>query len=517
MFYRREDYTRSVSGDIKGGLTSGIVAIPVAVAFGIASGAGAIAGLYGAIIVGLFAAIFGGTRQQISGPTGPMTVIMTTVIMDFIQHFPETWLALSFSTVILAGLLQVLMGICRLGKYIVMVPYPVISGFMSGIGLIIILLQLPTLLGVAVNTSVTSIISTLPQQMTNANITVILFALLAFIIQWVWRGRYATALPPALVTLVTVTILSLIVISPEQLPRIGEMPSGLPEFVIPQFNQQALEMMLKSAIMLAILGAIDSLLTSLVLDNISGEQHNSDRELIGQGIGNSIAGFCGALPGAGATMRSIVNYKSGGRGPLSGVVHSILLISVVLGFGAVFSVIPHVVLAAILVKVGIDIIDWPFLKTLHKLPIFPVCLMFLVMGLTVFVDLITAVFVGVFIKNIDTVKRLSDLQLGDIEIGSHSENTVFMKITGPISYAVGRGLNKRYRPFREYAHLTIDLHQARIVGYSTSVILIELVKKALASGQTVNIVGADNATMAMLERLGILSILPRQNITNLTA
>ncbi len=529
MLYRLSDFTQNISKDITGGLTAGVVALPLALAFGIASGAGAMAGLYGAIVLGILAAIFGGTRQQISGPTGPMTVVMTTVIMDFTVQFPEQWLGLAFTTVILAGLMQILFGILRIGKYIVMVPYPVISGFMSGIGLIIIVLQIPVLLGFAVPSSLPEVFSNLHDYVQQVHLPTLWLGIAGILIQILWRGPYAGALPPALVALVAVTIISIVTVESDALLRIGELPSGLPPLVMPTFEWSVLELMLMNAFMLAVLGAIDSLLTSLVLDNESGEQHDSDQELIGQGIGNACAGLLGALPGAGATMRSMINIKAGGQGPLAGVVHGLLLLLVVLGLGFMFSEIPQVVLAAILLKVGIDIIDWPFLKKIHRLPLFPVCLMFLVLGLTLFVDLITAVLVGVFIKNIDTVKRLSDLQLGDIILSdgktdaqllcdmhlnylSEHPNTVLLKITGPMSYAVGRGLKKRYRNFASHEHLIVDLNEARIVGYSTSLILYELVKKAVQQGQSVVLVGVDDNTRKMLGRLGIREVLAESDI-----
>ncbi len=521
MLYTPNDFTQSLTRDISGGLTAGVVALPLALAFGIASGAGAMAGLYGAIIVGLFGAIFGGTRQQISGPTGPMTVVMTTIIMECAALYPDAWLALAFTTVMLAGLLQIAMGLLKIGKYIVMVPYPVISGFMTGIGFIIILLQIPVLFGLPAEGSLLTVLTTLPDTISAMNWHALFFGALGIACLFGWRGRYANVLPAALVTLILLSVLSLIMPIGEDLTRIGALPSGLPSLVLPAFEWDVLQVMFTNAVMLAVLGAIDSLLTSLVLDNESGEQHDSEQELIGQGIGNTVAGLFGALPGAGATMRSMVNVKAGGQGPSAGVIHSVLLLAVALGLGFVFVDIPQVVLAAILIKVGIDIIDWPFLKQLHKLPWFPVCLMFTVLLLTVFVDLITAVLVGVFIKNLDTVKRLSDLQLGDIILSDglsekqrlsdaeqaflsdQSDSTVLLKITGPMSYAVGRGLMRRYRPFRQHAHLIIDLSQARIVGYSTSMIINELISKAIQQGQRVTLMGVDNNTRETLLRLGL--------------
>ena len=277
-----------------------------------------------------------------------------------------------------------------------------------------------------------------------------------------------------------------------------------------------------NALMLAVLGSIDSLLTSLVADNLTGTQHESDRELVGQGVGNTVAGLFGTLPGAGATMRTVVNLRAGGTGPLSGVVHALTLLLVVLALGFAFRNIPLAALAAVLIKVGIDIIDWPFLKRILRLPRFPVFLMLLVLALTVFVDLITAVFVGVFIKNIVTVNRLSELELGSVVLTDGTKNTerlpgderalldankgevTLLRITGPISYAVARGLKNRLSQLDHRAHLLIDITDAEIIGISTAMVLEELVRTATAHETRVHLIDARRDTRHELRQLGLL-------------
>lgn len=528
--YLFTDYTSHIRQDLTAGLTTAIVALPLALAFGIASGAGPLAGLYSAILVGFFAAVFGGTRQQVSGPTGPMTVVLTAVIAQFSATYPEQWLSLAFTTVCLAGLLQILMGVLRLGKYIVMVPYPVISGFMTGIGLIIIILQIPVILGGPSIPSVPTIITALPSLVTAIDMHSLLLTGMCLLLLFIWRGRINQFIPASLAVLILMSLFVMLLPSNWQVSMIGEIPFGLPELIVPTINWQVAQTIIVNAFMLAVLGAIDSLLTSLVVDNETGQSHDSDQELIGQGIGNMVAGLFAALPGAGATMRSMVNIKAGAKGPTSGAFHALVLLAIALGLGGIFVYIPQVILAAILIKVGLEIIDWPFLRQLHKLPRFTVLLMLTVLCLTIFVDLISAVLVGVFIKNLDTVQRLSDLQLGSVSLSDgqnnthrltideikflqqQTEQTVLLKITGPISYAAGRGLQKKYQPYRQHAHLIVDLSCAQIVGSSTAMVINDLLKQAVKNGTNVSLRGIDEQSLVMFRQLGLFSFLPAEKI-----
>ncbi len=402
---------KNVRGDIMGGVTAGIVALPLALAFGEASGAGPIAGLYGAIIVGFFAALFGGTGSQISGPTGPMIVVFAGVLSSLSGD-----LSLVFLSVILAGLIQILMGVMKFGQFIRLVPYPVISGFMSGIGLIIIALQLPRLFGYSPDGAGTiNALLSVPDAITNMNGTALVIALVTVAVVFSWPARLGKYIPGALVALVVGTVISVVVPGS---PILGDIPRGLPELQIPSFNADTITIVLEAALLLALLGAIDSLLTSLVADNMTKTRHNSDQELIGQGIGNTVAGFFGGIPGAGATMRTVVNIRSGGGTKISGMTHSLLLLLVAVSLAPLAEKIPTAALAGILVKVGYDIIDFGYLKKLHKSPRWDVVLMLLVLVFTVFVDLITAVGLGIVLAAIGYVKQTADLQLKKV----HNDN-----------------------------------------------------------------------------------------------
>ncbi|MGB1110302.1 MAG: SulP family inorganic anion transporter [Gammaproteobacteria bacterium] len=528
--YQLSDFTASPRGDLFGGVTAAIVALPLALAFGIASGAGPMAGLYGAIFVGFFAAVFGGTRTQISGPTGPMTVVMTAVIVQFSADYPEAGLQLAFATVIVAGLIQIAMGMLKLGRYITMVPYPVISGFMSGIGVIIILLEIGPLLGYPASGGVLESVSMIPTELAHPVLTAVWLALLTLALVFFWPARLNRIIPAPLVALIVGTLALLLIAPDSPIEHIGEIPSGLPVPAMPPLEWSALGAILKNGVVLAMLGAIDSLLTSLVADNMSRTQHDSDKELLGQGIGNTLAGFFGGLPGAGATMRTVVNIRAGGEGPLSGVVHALVLLAIATSIGFLFEDIPQVVLAAILVKVGVDIIDWPFLKRLHRVPRGPAALMLLVFVLTVFVDLITAVLVGVFIANVITIEELTNRKLKDVVLSdgkagterlSEAEraylndpdaNKVLLRVDFQLTYAVARGLRARVAGFGKIDQFLIDLRGAGMLDVTTVSFLEELTQDIQDSGGKVMLACDDQQVLSSLENWGLLAMLGQENI-----
>ncbi|MEE4240860.1 MAG: SulP family inorganic anion transporter [Desulfopila sp.] len=387
-------------GDFFGGLTAGIVALPLALAFGVASGFGAAAGIYGAIALGFFAAVFGGTPSQISGPTGPMTVIVAAALVAFPDNM-QAILAVAF----LAGLFQIAAGFFKIGIFVRYIPYPVISGFMSGIGVIIILIQLHPLLGGPGVSSPLEALLKLPETLLNINIYSLLLALLTMVLVFFTPSRISRLIPSPLIALLTGSFIAVFFHLP--VATIGEIPSGLPDFAIPFIPLSLLPKIVPMALALAALGIIDSLLTSVVADSMTKEKHESNRELFGQGIGNIVASLAGGLPGAGATMRTVVNIKAGGTTRVSGIVHSLFLLAVLLGLGRYASSIPLAVLAGILMKVGLDILDYRFLRLIKRVPRNDLIIMAAVFFMTVFVDLIVAVGVGVTLASLMITYRIS--------------------------------------------------------------------------------------------------------------
>ena len=421
--------TKNIKGDITGGITAGIVALPLALAFGIqafggindpsAASMGALAGLVGATLLGFFAALFGGTPSQISGPTGPMTVITAGLISG-------VWASSSgnLSTVLITmslaglfcGLFQILFGIIKLGKLVRYIPYPVLSGFMSGIGVIIILQQIYPLFGMKSPVLVVDMILDFPEIVSEGfSLEALLLGLGTIaIISLLPKVIKNPNVPVTLVALVVMTLIALPLGLADKY-IIGSIPTGLP---MPFFANGSVDLSgidwtlaLKHAVIpgltLAGLGSIDTLLTSVVADNITKTKHDSNQELIGQG--NAMAGlFCG-ISGAGATMRTVVNVRSGGRGKISGMVHAMLLLAILLGLGSLVKHVPLAVLAGILITVGWGIIDFRGFRDLRKIPHDDAFVLIVVFLTTVFVDLLTAVGIGMVIACVLFMKRASDM------------------------------------------------------------------------------------------------------------
>ncbi|HBO12915.1 MAG TPA: sodium-independent anion transporter, partial [Halieaceae bacterium] len=294
---------------------------------------------------------------------------------------------LVFAAVLLAGIIQVLFGAFRFGQYIQLVPYPVISGFMSGIGIISVLLQLGRLIGAEPPGDVLGALLVLPAALGELNLPALVVGAVTLLVGYAWPARLSAYLPGALAALLAGTAASF---AYPGAPVLGDIPSALPPLQLPGFERSSALPVVQAAFVLAVLGAIDSLLTSLVADNMTRGKHDPDRELIGQGIGNGLAGLFGSLPGAGATMRTVVNIRAGGTSRISGMVHALVLLAIVLVLGPLAAKIPHAALAGILIKVGTDIIDWSYLRLAHRGPRLELFLMLIVLLLTVFVDLITA-------------------------------------------------------------------------------------------------------------------------------
>ena len=468
----------NMRGDVYGGLTAGVVALPLALAFGEASGAGPIAGIWGAIFVGFFASLFGGTGSQVSGPTGPMVVVFAGVFAS-LSGDP----ALVFGAVVLAGLLQIVFGVLKLGQYIRLVPYPVISGFMSGIGVIIIALQVSRLFGhePAAKGTIPAL-TAIPGAVVDPNMAALTIGAVTLGVIFFWPATLGRFIPGALAALIIGTLLSLFM---SGAPVLGDIPTGFPALVVPAFSADTFLIVAEAAFILAALGAIDSLLTSLVADNMTRTRHDSDKELIGQGIGNTFAGLFGAIPGAGATMRTVVNIRTGGQTKLAGMLHALVLFAVVIVGAPLASQIPHAVLAGILIKVGWDIIDVSYIKRAHRGPRWDLALMAVVLGLTVFVDLITAVLAGVVMAALAFVKQLADQQLKEARNGredtivTDEENAllesadgrvVLFDFGGPLSFgaATDLGLQVRERVKRKSSAIVLDFHRVPFLDVSAA-------------------------------------------------
>ena len=399
---------QTLRGDIFGGLTTMVVALPVALGFGVASGLGAAAGLYGAIAVGFFTAIFGGTRALISGPTPAMAVAMAVVIASHADTLAE-----ALTVVMLAGLMQVLLGFSRVGRFVAYTPHVVVSGFMSGIGIIFILIQTLPFVGApnALGGPVAAL-RALPDAVSNINVSAFVIAAVTLAVAFLWPRRLTRFAPGYLVALLVGTVLGVVWLT--DAPVIGEIPTGLPELQVGMPSGTFLLHALQPALILALLGSVNTLLVSLVADSLTGGRHNPNRELVAQGIGNMAAGLIGGVPGAGAPLGSVTNIRSGGRTRASGVLYALFLLALVMGLGPYLEPIPLAALAAILMKVGWDIIDWRLLSRIHRIRREHLIVLLMTLLLTVFVDLVTAVAIGLIAAGLAHALQLQRLELDSV-------------------------------------------------------------------------------------------------------
>ena len=590
----------NIKGDFIGGLTAGIVALPLALAFGDQTALGAMAGLYGAIGIAILAALFGGTPTQVSGPTAPMTVVSASVITSALlesgAQTVEEAIPLILATFFIAGALQVFFGIIQLGKYIKYIPYPVVSGFMSGIGIIIILTQIFPLLGYDASQDVDLVTAKLPlaeeqilegiireeaqdgvlkgtmdgaviaetsdrfRHVTETDIyergqklasrqaksTTGVFELftrpfsipnginwinfllgLATIAIIYGFKRITKAVPSSLVALVVLTVAAFFFIEPEAIPVIGQVQSGLPEFQLSLLGALVdfgnFGILFKFGATLAALGAIDSLLTSVVADNLTKTRHDPNQELIGQGIGNMGAAFIGGLPGAGATVRTVINVESGGKTKISGMLAGVFLLAVLLGLSGIVQYIPKAVLAGILLAVGIGIIDYKGLKHLRSVPVGDAAVMIVVLLLTVFVGLLEAVAVGMVMATLLYMKKSADT----VETGSTSQSLqafsneqpwadegdlvnrvgdrVYIKhLEGPLFFGFVSSFKTIVQNLPQLDVVVIRMSRVPYIDQSGLYALEDAVLDLQKRGVAVVFVGLNDQVKSMLERINLI-------------
>ncbi|PCI34089.1 MAG: sodium-independent anion transporter [Flavobacteriaceae bacterium] len=583
-------------GDLFGGITAGIVALPLALAFGVSSGLGPSAGLYGAIFVSFFAALFGGTNTQISGPTAPMTAVSMVVIAGIIASFNgdvTKALPAILTVFILAGIIQIALGFIGLGKYIKYIPYPVVSGFMTAIGVIILITQILPSIGyypkedVAYVTEykpqaqevildnilkeeagegilvienfretinraaditneqitkeaqtlagkdasgVIGTLKVLPRALQNINWLELLLALGTILIIYGFK-RITTKIPS---TLVALLVMSGIAIGFKLNYRpIEEIPSGLPlpNFAIfTEFNLASITPYVFTALTLALLGAIDSLLTSVVADNMTKTKHNPNKELIGQGIGNSIAAIFGGIPGAGATIRTVVNINAGGKTRLSGMVAGVLLLIILLALGPIASQIPAAVLAGILITVGIGVMDYKGLKAIPYMPKPEVIIMIVVLILSSVWNLVYAVGIGLVIASLMFMKKIGDLTAKHSDVKSlkkekawadeknfpeHLKEEVFIKhIKGPLFFGSTSDFQRLMNQIPDTAHtIVIRMDRMQYIDQSGLYALEDALVELVRQEKKVLLVDVLEQPQYLLERIDIIpDLVPKEQI-----
>ncbi len=580
----------NIKGDILGGLTAGIVALPLALAFGVSSGLGPSAGLYGAIFLSFFAALFGGTATQISGPTAPMTAVSMVVIATIIGvHNGSVEKALPYilAVFLLSGLFQIGLGFLGLGKYIKYIPYPVVSGFMTAIGVIILITQILPVIGydakkdielvdsfkpmaeqsllekiladetkdgvlviedfeqtidrankidkfeiteeaenLAKNNSsgVVGTIKSIPRAIGLINWIEVILAFATIFIIYGFK-KITTAVPSTLVALIVVSGVA-IGFGIDYI-SIQQIPNGFPKIqwtLFTDFNFLEVLPYLFTALTLSLLGAIDSLLTSVVADNLTKTRHLPNKELIGQGIGNSIGAIFGGLPGAGATIRTVVNIQSGGKTRLSGMIAGIVLLLILLVLSPLASKIPAAVLAGILVTVGIGVMDYKGLNVLSKIPRTEIIIMVVVLLLSVFWNLVYAVGIGLLLACLFFMKKMGDISkdnskvdllLNEKDLNETSKANVYVKhINGPLFFGFTSEFVSIANKIPESASIIIvDMEKVPYMDqsgvFALEDVLLDLDKKNIK----ILIAGIQPQPMHLMKTIGIFGeLIPKERI-----
>ena len=586
------DFT-NFRGDFFGGITAGIVALPLALAFGLSSGLGPSAGLYGAIFISFFAAFFGGTPTQISGPTAPMTAVSMVFIADILSNFDGSIskaLPIILAVFLLSGLLQIVLGLVGIGKYIRYIPYPVVSGFMTAIGVIILVTQIAPTVGYYVKedkefvenfkekaesnllqkslndeisdemlvlddfesaiknsnkitesdimteaktlaskeaSGVLGTLNVLPRIIKNIDITELLLAFFTIAIIYGFK-KITTVVPSTLVALFVVSGVAYgfgINYRP-----ISAIPSGLPEIQYSVFKVLDISLVVKyifTAITLALLGAIDSLLTSIVADNMTKTIHEPNKELIGQGIGNSIGALFGGIPGAGATIRTVVNINSGGKTRLSGMIAGLLLLFILLAVGPIASKIPAAVLAGILITVGIGVMDYKGLKAIPYMPKPEVFILLVVLVLSSIWNLVYAVGIGLVIASLIFMKKVGDLtseslnifpiKKGEFKLPSNFKDEIFIKdIEGPLFFGSSSNFNQTAKQIPStISILIIRLKKVPYMDQSGLYALESVINDLISKDKRVFLVGLNDQPKDLLEKANIIpSLIPEEQIFN---
>lgn len=584
----------NIKGDVLGGLTAGIVALPLALAFGVSSGLGPSAGLYGAIFLSFFAALFGGTATQISGPTAPMTAVSMVVIATIIGvHNGSVEKALPYilAVFLLSGIFQIGLGFLGLGKYIKYIPYPVVSGFMTAIGVIILITQILPLIGydakkdielvesyrpmaeqsllekiltdetkdgllviedfeqaidrankidrseiieeaqnLAKNNSsgVIGTIKAIPRAIGFINWIEVVLAFATIFIIYGFK-RITTTVPSTLVALIVVSGVA-IGFGIDYI-SIQQIPNGFPKIqwtLFTDFNLLEILPYVFTALTLSLLGAIDSLLTSVVADNLTKTRHLPNKELIGQGIGNSIGAIFGGLPGAGATIRTVVNIQSGGKTRLSGMIAGIVLLLILLVLSPLASKIPAAVLAGILVTVGIGVMDYKGLNVLSKIPRTEIIIMTVVLLLSVFWNLVYAVGIGLLLACLFFMKKMGDLAKNNSKVGlvsnekefeinlsEKSKGNVFIKhLNGPLFFGFTSEFVSIANKIPKTASLIIiDMEKVPYIDqsglFALEDVILDLDKKDIKIIMT----GIQSQPMQLMKTIGILGeLIPEERV-----
>ena len=535
-WYNVKTMHTNIRGDILSGITVAIIALPLALAFGEISQLGPVAGIWGAIAGGIVGGLFGGCMVGVSGPTAPKAAQIATFMSLFvIGSTDKPDLVAAFSIIFLSGLVLIFISLLKISRFIHLTPYSVIAGFMCGIGVIVILTQINAFLGLEAEKNIHSVIQNFSKNFKNANTDALFVALPSLFILFSWsrleqKVDLLKNIPSPLVALITGT--SIASFMGLNIPYIGDKMGGAKEaeifsLYVPDLTR--FSEFIIPALALAGLAILDSLLSCKVADNMTGEHHSSDKETFGQGMANIAAGLFGGVTTATATMRTVANIKFGGKTPLASIVHGLTLLAILLGLGFLVEAIPTACLAAILFKVGIDIMDYRILPIIKKLPTTDLIVFIIVLFVTVYEDLMIAVAIGVIfavLKSRNEIKSmikskfthkiisLSDTQYSPKEMNNEMLNklpVLVLQPNGPLFFATIEKLIQTYSKVKEHELLIIDLNKVTMIDLSGAFSIEDLIIGAKKNGIKVLVTDASSEVNNVLSNLGFVKKIGSEN------
>ena len=509
------DAVRAVTAEVFGGLTSAMVALPLALAYGVASGLGALAGLYGAVALGFFGAVAGGTRTMISGPTALMAVTTTVVIANHADTLAEV-----FTIIMLAGVIQVLLGLARVGRYIAYAPYSVIAGFMTGIGVIIIVMQTRPLVGLPVEGGgVLATLSTWRATSGGVEWTALVLAAVTFAVMFLWPKRFRRYVPPVFAAVAVGTLVGVLWLT--DAPTIGSVPTGLPELHAPELALDSLLRAVQPAATIALVGSIDILLTARIAESMTRQPHNPHRDLLGQGLGHIATGVLGGLAG-GASVCTIANIRAGARTRWSGALCALVLLALAFGLGEHVRWVPHAVLAAVLMRVGFDFIDRRFVRRLHRVQREHLVIMMTTLMLTVFFDVVTAVSLGFIAAALAGLRQFERLEMDrvistplldhtflDSAPKTFDARVVLVALRGSFTVASSHKLIHTIgADIADHAIVILDFTDTLYIDDSAALVVEYLIEAAHEQGTAIVLVGLKGEPLETLDGLGMLEAVP---------
>lgn len=533
----------SIKRQLMGAFVSALVALPLALAFGVASGLGAEAGVLAAVIAGSLSALMGGTAGQHSGPTGAVAVLLALSMAHFAVFYPDQpdmVFTLTLLVVVMSGAIQIFFGWMHWGRLVELLPHSVISGLLTAIGLMLVLEQLPALLGGENAIRPLDVLIALPDMVLSPAWAELLFGLLALVLMVVWPKYLPKAnrwLPAPILVLVSGGIAaSLLATQPMTLQAgqwwlgelrvIGALDFSLPSLHLPQIEVWQLPYLVQSAFTLAVVASLISLLGSVVAERLTRQEHDPDRELIGQGIGNMASGLFGGMASTGAPMRTTVAMSYGSRDAWAAAMHALLVGVFAWLMSDLFAMIPLSVLGGMLIKVGLDQVDWSYIKRWHSVPKAGRGMMLAVLLTAMALDLITAVLVGLAMASVVLLGRMTQLQLNALHLGTStadlplvwfSENEkalfdsvnqrlVFMYLDVPMSFGAARSMTRRVLSMQGDAYV-LDFRAVPYIDFSSAMVLEDLIYRLQQQGGRVWLLLALGEVQAQLDRHGVLSAL----------